>query len=138
MPDYGPLWTRMNSRPREPPRDLRPKLPRVPGVYAWYHEGRPVYVGKADNLKVRVGRHLSRGASLTSSAFRRNVAAHLGIASARAIYLGDYVPTAEDLARVRTFIEGCRVAWLPTTTKAGARSLESELKTEWMPPLTKM
>jgi hypothetical protein len=81
---------------------------------------------------------LSRGASLTNSAFRRNVAQHLDIASARAIYLGDYVPTEDDLEQIRRLIESCRLAWLTTKMKRAASALEDDFKAEWMRPLTKM
>ena len=32
-------------------------LPRVGGVYSLYHEGQPVYVGKADSLIGRLRQH---------------------------------------------------------------------------------
>ena len=137
MADPGPLWTRMNAQPRHHPEGLRAKLPIDPGVYAWYRRGRAIYVGKADSLLARVGKHTSKGRSMRGSAFRRNVAEHLGIASALAIYLGDYEPTEKDLAEIRAFIEGCRVAWLIAPSEKAAKDLEDDFKVEWMPPLTK-
>lgn len=108
----GRLWKRMNAEVRRDPAALRrADLPIDPGVYAWYRRGRAVYVGKGDSLAVRLSCHLSKGRSLANSAFRRNVAQHLGIASARAIYLGEYVPTDDDLRRIRIFVESCRVAF---------------------------
>jgi hypothetical protein len=53
-------------------------VPTDAGVYAWYRDGVAIYVGKAVSLRARVwGNHLGRGSVMTSSAFRRNVAAHL-------------------------------------------------------------
>ncbi len=130
----------MHAQPRRSPPDLtKANFPSDPGVYAWYRDGEPIFVGKADSLQQRVwGNHLGRGRVMTSSAFRRNVAQHLGIAAAAAIKKKAYEPTADEVARVRAFIEGCEVAWVTTETKAGALDLETRLKREWMPPLTKM
>jgi hypothetical protein len=129
----------MNAQVRREPAVLkRADLPSDPGVYAWYRRGKAIYIRKADSLRIRLGCHLSRGASLTNSAFRRNVAQHLDIASARAIYLGDYVPTEDDLEQIRRLIESCRLAWLTTKMKRAASALEDDFKAEWMRPLTKM
>jgi hypothetical protein len=82
----GPLWTSMNAQPRRHAAELRKhELPDEPGVYAWYRDGDAIYVGKADSLKDRLARHLGRGRVMTSSAFRRNVAEHLGISTATLI-----------------------------------------------------
>lgn len=37
--------------------DLRVELPDAPGVYAWFGDGRPLYVGAAHNLRKRAGRY---------------------------------------------------------------------------------
>jgi hypothetical protein len=75
---------------------------------------------------------------MTGSAFRRNVAESLGVASANAIYRREYQPTSAELARVRAFVEGCEVAWITTATKAEAKRMETNLKREWLPPRTKI
>jgi excinuclease UvrABC nuclease subunit len=133
----GPLWAHMNAQPRLPAAALRKRdLPPPPGVYAWYRNGGPIYVGKATSLKDRVGRHLGRGKSLTSSALRRNIAQHLGIATAAAIKSGGYRPTQDDVAAVRAFIEDCEVAWVVTATATEALDLETRMKAERRPILT--
>jgi hypothetical protein len=56
-----------------------------PGVYTLYRDGAPTYVGLAEKQSLRGrfwGSHRSRGVSMTGSALRRNVAEHLGIATA--------------------------------------------------------
>jgi hypothetical protein len=78
-----------------------------------------------------------QGRVMTGSAFRRNVAEHLGIATAAAIKSRAYQPTDDELARIRAFIEACEVAWITTDTPASALTLEREIKREWIPPLTK-
>jgi hypothetical protein len=77
-------WATMNARPRALVAALtQADIPAAPGVYAFYRDGMPLYVGKAASLRARLWtNHLRRGASMTNSAFRRNVAAEIGIASA--------------------------------------------------------
>jgi excinuclease UvrABC nuclease subunit len=135
----GPLWSQMNVQPRRSSAELRKRdLPPAPGVYAWYRDGDAVYVGKADSLKDRLGRHLGRGRVMTSSAFRRNVAEHLGISTAALIKSKAYQPDDDEVASIRAFVEGCEVAWVTTSTPADALHLETNMKLEWTPPLTKM
>jgi len=107
-------------------------------VYAWYREGDAVYVGKADSLQNRLWKnHLGRGRVLTGSAFRRNVAEELGISTAGSIKSRDYQLDAAELASVRSYIMECEVAWLATDTPAAARDVETRIKREWTPPLTR-
>ena len=114
-------------------------IPGVPGVYALYREGKPVYVGKATSLQSRLWKsHLRKGASMTNSAMRRNVAAFLGIASAADIKARRYRPTADDAARVSAWIGACELAWLECESAAAALALETALKLETKPPLTKL
>ena len=81
--------------------------------------------------------HLGNSRSISGSAFRRNVAAALGIASAADIKSGRYVLADAELAAVRAWIMGCEVAWLTFPTNEAALQAERELKAEWMPELTK-
>lgn len=134
------FWQQMHGRPRRRARTIqRHTLPREPGAYAWYRGVDPIYVGKAEDLRARVwGQHLSRAPSLGNSAFRRNAAEHLGIAPAAEITSGAYKATAEDLKRIRGFIEDCELAWLVTATPDDAVALEAALTSEWKPPLPSM
>jgi hypothetical protein len=132
-------WRDLDAATRYPPSTLEARVvPELPGVYAWYRGGDRMYVGKADSLRDRVwGNHLGQGRALSSSAFRRNVAAHLGFGSAAAIKAGDMVLTETQLNEVRQWIMGCEVAWLTCATAADAAALETSLKQEFKPPLTK-
>ncbi len=97
-----------------------------------------MYVGKAGALNGRVWKnHMGKGRSMKNSAFRRNVAEHLGIASARDIKSGSYRCSAEDALRVNTWIRECEIAWIVRRSETDAVSLEKEMKAEYTPPLTK-
>ena len=136
----GRFWDTMNAQSRTAAADLTCKadIPADPGVYAWYEDDRPVYVGKGDELRERIWPcHMGRGARMRNSAFRRNVAEDLGIASAKAIYDGDYRLSAAETARVNERVRKCSVAWIPCETISEARDLERRMKAEWLPPLTK-
>jgi hypothetical protein len=139
MPARTVTWADANAAPRHRPVDLiRRDVPVDPGVYVWYRRGRAIYVGKADSLVERVwGDHLGQRRSIGGSAFRRNVAEHLGFGTPADIKVGRVRLTPEQLAAVRAWIMGCRVAWLTRRSIAAARLAEIQLKTEWTPPLTK-
>lgn len=113
-------------------------VPRRPGVYAWYRQGRAVYVGKADELHGRAwGNHMGNGASMGTSAFRRNVAEHLGFGSSADIKEKRVRLSPNQLTEVRSWILRCSVTWIECGTVAEAVGLEEAMKLEWMPPLTK-
>jgi hypothetical protein len=120
-------------------RTLGPEgIPTAPGVYVLYRRGKPVYVGKAISLQDRIWKnHSGRGRVMTGSALRRNIAEHLRIASADAIKNRLYQPTPSEVAKVRTWLDGCEIAWRTCPTPAAAVALETAMKAEWMPPLTK-
>lgn len=132
-------WKRMDTQPRRPMTELtKAEIPLDPGVYAVYRDGRRMYVGKAKSLKERVwGDHSGRGMSMRGSAFRRNVAEHLGIASANDIYKKLYRPSEAEVGRVRDWIDGCEVTWLTCSSEQAAINLEDQIKSEFLPPLTK-
>ena len=135
----GRHWNVLDAQPRHTARELKAgSIPFSPGVYAWYQGDEAIYVGKANELRRRIWRdHLGRSRGMTGSAFRRNVADHLGIASASDIKAGVYKLSDEELSRVREFIEASDAAWLETPTSEEAIALETALKAEWLPPLTR-
>jgi hypothetical protein len=135
----GPLWDRMDAQPRRLASELRRSdVPLAAGVYAWYRDGQPVYVGKADELRGRAwSNHMGQSSSMGTSAFRRNVAEYLGYGAPADIKAKRIRLTAEQLADVRAWIVACHVAWIESPDAAAAKRLEAAMKTEWMPPLTK-
>jgi hypothetical protein len=128
----------MRARPRHRLAALGgDALPTSTGVYALWRDDAPVYVGKARSLSSRLGKaHRGRGVSMTNSALRRNVAEHLGIATANDIKTGRPVTHAE-ADRVNDWLDGCEASWLPADDEAAALELEKAFKREWLPPLTK-
>lgn len=117
----------------------RSDVPEVPGVYAFYLGRDPVYVGMAKGLRERVwGDHMSQSKSMRTSSLRRNIAEQFGVASARDIYAKRHRCSPEELALTRARLEEFEVAWIETESAKEAEDLETEMKAEWMPPLTKI
>jgi excinuclease UvrABC nuclease subunit len=117
---------------------MKDDIPSDPGVYALYRSGKRMYVGKAKCLQDRVWKnHSGLGLGMSSSAMRRNITEHLGIATANEIKQGLYRVSPQDAKRVRAWLDGCEIAWRMCATEAGAKALETALKKEYLPPLTK-
>lgn len=139
----GTLWTDMNCRLRRSATSIAEAraVPSGPGVYAWYRGGEAVYVGRAigqDGLRGRVWKdHLRTGNDLSRSSFRRNVCEHLSIAPTSRTTIRPTVMTTTEIAPVNAWIQGCDVAWIECRTDEEATNLESRMKAEWKPPLTK-
>lgn len=75
---------------------------------------------------------------MTGSALRRNIAEHLGIGSAADIKARRTQTTADQAAQVRSWLDGCSIAWIECDNAAVAVALEAELKAVDKPPLTKI
>ena len=133
------LWAEMDRQPRRSLSNLKAaEIPTDPGVYAIYRGDHRIYVGKASNLQNRIWRnHCGRGAVMTGSALRRNVAEHLGIGTAADIKARRYEPDLSEIEAVRRWLEACDVAWLTSGSHADATALEDAMKGEHKPPLTK-
>jgi ribosomal protein S18 acetylase RimI-like enzyme len=132
-------WRDLDQSPRHSAMKLdKEVVPDEPGVYAWYRDGKRVYVGMGQSLRDRVvGNHLGKDPGLSGSAFRRNVAEQLGFGSPAAIKKKAVVLTAPQLDQIRSWIQACEVTWLTCETNAAAIALETKLKAEHMPHLTK-
>jgi hypothetical protein len=137
------LWHRMHVQPRYAAASLIGKdIPTRPGVYAWYREGKAVYLGRAigtNGLRGRVWEnHLRTGADLSRSSFRRNVCEYLGIAPTSKTKVRPTLMTTADIEPVSRWIRACEVAWIECQSTAEAVVLEKALHAEWMPPLSQM
>ena len=135
-------WDRMHAQPCHRVTGLDPTaIPAQPGVYAFYQDGEPVYVGRAiatGGLRRRLKtQHLKTGIDLSWSAFRRNVAEHLGIAPSTVTKQRPPQLTEEQVARVNEWVGGCELRWIACATDVEATQLEIDLKIERKPPLTK-
>lgn len=128
----------MRQAPRRPvPAVALPEIPATPGVYSWWRNGEPVYVGEAANLRRRLREHLETGSDLSRSTLRRSVAlAELAIprhvSSARPTQVSQ---TEADT--VSAWLRGCELAWVRCDTAAAAHLLEGALRSEWLPPLNR-
>ena len=132
-------WAEVDALPRHNPASLsKADIPVSSGVYAWYRNGQAIYVGKATSLRSRTwSQHLGGSRSLHTSAFRRNVAEHLGCGAAKDIYLGLVRLDEGQLRAVRDWIQGCQVSWSECSSHSEAVELEASLKAEFLPVLTK-
>jgi hypothetical protein len=133
-------WADMDSRPRLGAHAARKHdIPTNPGIYGWYRLGKRIYLGKAANLQNRLwNNHLGKGICLTGSAFRRNVAEHLGIATAADIKSGRRTITRAEADTICTWISSCEVSWIVQVSEADALRAEAQLRAEFCPPLTKL
>lgn len=129
----------MDRRPRYDMGGLAKRdIPLSPGVYALYRSDEPTYVGKAKCLQNRVWKnHGGRGLGMGTSAMRRNIAEHLGIAEAKDIKKGVHRITTEEASRVRAWLDGCEIAWRECADESAAKELETAMKREYLPVLTK-
>jgi hypothetical protein len=137
----GSPWYMMDRQSRYLIGELRysqSDLPAEPGVYALYRRGRRMYVGETSSLYTRIwGCHMCLSKSMKTSALRRNVAEHLGFATASDIYAGADSLTDEQVKQVGDWLNECEIAWIERDSKKEARTLERELKNQELPPLTK-
>lgn len=134
------LWPAMDRQSRISMLSLRSTdVPTSAGVYALYRHGKRIYVGKAANLRTRIWKnHSGRGLGMGTSALRRNIAEHLGIATAADIKAKRYPVTTEEAARVRAWLDECEITWRECSDAAAAERLEDAMKAEHLPPLTKI
>jgi len=116
-------------------------IPATPGVYAWYHDSRPFYSGRAvgrQGIRTRLwSDHLKTGSDLSLSPFRRNVCEYLGIAPTSKTKQRPTVMTAAEVEPVNRWILGCEVAWIECNSPADAETLEKLLHAEWLPSLSR-
>lgn len=75
---------------------------------------------------------------MTGSVLRRNIAEHLGFGTAADIKARRVQPTPEQIAAVRNWLYECAIAWIECDSPRTAIDLESALKAEFRPPLTKV
>lgn len=138
----GTWWEQMDSQSPQAVAGLDPAtVPPAPGVYAFYRSGEPVYVGRAiasGGLRRRLkNQHLKTDNDLSWSAFRRNVAEHLGIAPSTVTKQRPPQLTDDQVAPINDWVAGCQVRWIACASEKEASDLEVALKNEWKPPLTK-
>ncbi|MEU4455264.1 GIY-YIG nuclease family protein [Nocardioides sp. NPDC023903] len=131
-----PEWAALLSATRFATGTLsRGEIPRSPGVYAWFHDGECVYVGKASNLRRRIGTHLSTSLDLSRCTLRASVAVKtLGVTRKHA-RSRPTVMTVEEIAVVTAWFATAEVNWLECETRDEAHALKGRLLESWTPEM---
>ncbi len=132
----GTDWLRLLDATRHQAKSLsRVDIPKSPGVYAWFHNDVCVYVGKASDLRSRLGQHLAESLDLSRSTLRSWVAVReLG-------YAREYtrrrptVMSVEDVNVVNAWLRACEIAWLTSSDNGEAALLEHRLLADWRPEI---
>ena len=135
----GNKWEEALSRvnPRKlpiPPGDV----PVASGVYIWFREGQPIYVGKAlgaDGLRGRLKAHFAHSTDFSRSTFRASIAAaQLGLPRS-VVRQRPSVMTPDQTAVANQWLAQCEVGWIVCASGMEAENLERALRAEWLPPL---
>lgn len=64
------LLTELKACPPAIRSELAKRIPKnTPGIYAFYYDGQPVYVGRTRDLRRRLGEHGRKGSSHYSASF---------------------------------------------------------------------
>ena len=138
-PDPGKIrrtnWNQIRLLPRAvASREHVRTAPREPGVYIWFREDEPVYLGKAAILRDRLGTHRRTSTSPSKSTLRATVGAMVTGQPRKTLReKGRYVEAEAQV--IDTYLDGCELAWVTTATPADAALLERSLINEWRPPL---
>lgn len=132
----SPEWHDLLTRPRRRSISVqRADIPARPGVYAWFRDDECVYLGKASDLRSRLGTHLGSSLDLSRSTLRSWVAVReLGL-TREYTRRRPTVMTNEQVAVVNAWIRSCDLAWTTTSSKEEAAMLESSLLSAWRPPI---
>lgn len=132
-------WGQIEQASRRRAGDLPlADAPREPGVYAWFRDGQCVYVGKASDLRQRLGTHLRTSIDLSRSTLRATVAEReLGVSrtTARA---RPSVMTPEQVAVVNRWLADCDIAWITCPSPLAAAELERHLRRGRLPVLNRI
>lgn len=138
----GPAWSAVSTEPRHDVAELTlAQVPSAPGVYVWWRDNEPIYVGEAKGtrgLRGRIRAHLGTGVDLSRSTLRASVAVEiLGVSRATARSRPPLL-TSEDTASVNAWLRGCKLSWVMTASASAAHDLESSLRAEWLPRLNRL
>ena len=121
IPDQLPTeWQALLDRYRHPVARLEVGVaPPDPGVYAFLHDGVPVFIGAASNLRSALQTQLNP--DLSASPFRGNVARALGAGA--------------DVGAADRYVGGCEVSWLRGSTADEMRLLAFAMLLSYRPAL---
>jgi len=132
----SPEWNALLARPRQSAATVqRRDLPDAPGVYAWFRDGECVYLGKASNLRSRLGTHLGTSLDLSRSTLRSWVAVRELNLTREYTRRRPTVMTDGQVAIFTQRVRSCDLAWMTTASSGDAASLEARLLAVWRPPI---
>ncbi len=138
----GENWSRALAVPRFESRLLSSaSIPTSRGIYIWFHEGKPVYIGEAKGkrgLRQRLGAHRATTTDLSRSTLRASVAvAQLGVTRQVARQRPSAM-TVSQVSVVNDWLGGCEIGWIECASASEAHALETALRAEWLPPLNRL
>lgn len=132
-------WKDIRKADRHPVAELDAPgcFPRAPGVYVWFRDGEPCYLGVAQrSLRTRLGTHLRpTPGSVRGTTLKRTVAELLGIATraeARQRRLDQ-----DEVDRIVEWMLGCELVWFAIPEDGKARATEKRLLSELRPRLNR-
>ena len=135
----SPTWSELELRGRHrvASLDIPRCFPHEPGIYLWFREAEPVYLGVAAvSLRRRLGTHLRpTPGSVRGTTLKRTVAELLGIATraeARERRL-----TQDEVDRIVAWMHQCELTWVVLPGDGQARAAEKALLAEFRPPLNR-
>ena len=136
---YGDEWKFVLSQVKPRPLPVaRAEIPTDPGIYIWFRDDQPIYVGEglgAKGLRRRLSSHFSKSADLSRSTLRASVAVvQLGIDRSVARQRPSLV-NADQVAAINHWLASCELGWLAFEDPDEAHALEVRLRDEWLPPL---
>lgn len=125
----------VNPQPLPIPRG---NVPSDPGVYIWFRQGDPIYVGEAlgaEGLRGRLRAHFSKGLDLSRSTLRASIAVKaLGIERTVA-RKRPTVMKIDQVEVVNQWLAACELGWISCSSPKEAHDWEIKLRSEWLPPL---
>ena len=74
IPEMDKLFKTLYRKFLAAPILSRDSIPKTPGVYAFYKNGKPIYVGRANNIKKRIYGHTRPSSGHYSANFAFNLA----------------------------------------------------------------
>lgn len=136
---YGDEWELVLAQVKPRPLPVpRAKIPTDPGIYLWFRDGHPIYVGEglgAKGLRGRLSAHFAQGPDLSRSTLRASIAvAQLGITRSIARQRPSCMK-ADQIAAINEWLSRCELAWIAFDDPEEAHALEIRLRGEWLPPL---
>jgi hypothetical protein len=107
------------------------ELPTSAGVYVWYRNSEPIFIGTTGNLQKRVFfEHIARAGAPMSSALRRVAASTLGYGTPSDLRSGRRLLTAAEATAVEAWLREGSVSWHSFSEETEALKAAAELRNQ--------